>query len=163
MTLDDKVLTMLKMVKRVVTQDQIDFELFMSNLKDKILSDPEKWEACSKIDAFYTVSNDDFKMMSQLYDSSIEYPQSSDHNNLGFTIRELIKTSSLANKMKICAFVLDKFFDGTTQEQLFEQMKAYMIEEAESQPEKDKILEAVQQFSLPSVQAEEEQAVESTL
>ena len=116
----------------------------MTKLKDKILSNPEKWEACSKIEAFYTVSDEDFEMMSQLYDSSIAYPKSSDHNNLGFTIRELIKNSSLANKMKNCAFVLEKFFDGTTQEQLFEQMKAYMIEEAEYQPEKEKILEAVQ-------------------
>ena len=86
----------------------------MTNLKDKILSDPAKWEACSKLDAFYTVSDDDFEMMSQLYDSRIAYPKSSDHNNLGFIIRELIKNSCLANKMKICAFVLDKFFDGTT-------------------------------------------------
>ena len=70
-------------------------------LKDKVLSDPLKWEDCLDIGAFYTLSGEDFEALSLKLDSTVPYAKSSDFNNVGYMMREVVKVAELADEKEL--------------------------------------------------------------
>lgn len=62
--LDLHTLTFLKQVDRVVTDSNIDFELYFETVKEKLKADPKRWEPCLAIGAYYVISAEDFNFLS---------------------------------------------------------------------------------------------------
>ena len=124
MLLDRQILSQLSKVNRVITQDKIDFQLFLTVLKDKVLSDPLKWEDCLDIGAFYTLSGEDFEALSLKLDSTVPYAKSSDFNNVGYMMREVVKVAELADEKELVEHLYQKFYPGCeTLNQVAEQMQ----------------------------------------
>ena len=90
-------------IKRLVTQDSIDFDLFVTKLTEKIRQNPKKWEKCSEIVThFYTVKDEDFERMTTMIDSKFDYPKCSDHKtSQGFITRDILRKTGFDKNEKV--------------------------------------------------------------
>ena len=103
---------------RVVTQDKIDFELFMTKLRETATK--EKMSDSLEISAFYTLSDADFEQVSKMFDTDIPYAKSSDCGNLGSQTRDVLLKAELNDEFEMVEHLLSKFYDAEGYEQLVE-------------------------------------------
>ena len=89
MLMDRSTLVLLKSAKRVVTDNNCDFEILFTLLKDRIKDDPAEWEGCLNIGAFFTISTVDFDIINRCLDSSVPLPKNIEEGNKGHLVHRI--------------------------------------------------------------------------